>query len=571
MGEIRLSLVEGDVQIMPEGTEDWFPASVNTPVLEGDRIWVPEGGRLEIQLRDATMIRLRGDTSLDVIRTEGDAFQFYLNSGSLYVNFTGKKRYLQIDTRVSSIRVYDGAKFRIDLSEDGSTELSTYTGLVYVESANGRTSVRAGNMLSMRDERYAELSPLGPPDEWERWNRDRDRRFTEKRYGYRYLPDELIVYSHDLDENGRWVYVREYGYVWTPTVIVSVEWAPYRYGRWVWIGGDYVWISYEPWGWVPYHYGRWAFVASIGWCWVPPARGAVYWGPGFVGWVYTPTYVAWVPLAPGEVYYGYGYYGPNSVNIVNIDIHNVVVKEYKNVYINNAVTIVHKDTFLTGKPVEVKVKENPFLVHRSHIGRPPLDPIRETRMPVIRDVMRGKEPPQRIREIDIRRIREERQIVKQRDISVIKPGAKVRELPIERAKRPPMPEEERKVITKRPGSFEENVAPSKEKEPTRGLKGNEPVGKPFGQRQLEERRERGINPKNTSETRQPQMIRKEKSEAKGPQGIKKRDEREMQGQQGVTPPTSHLKTPQKPIKPGDKIRDREGFEDIRRNIPGKPD
>lgn len=440
-GEIRLSLVEGDVQIRPEGTEEWFPASINTPVLEEDRLWVPDGGRLEIQLRDGSFIRLKENTSLDVLRLEEGSHQYFLNLGSAYINFSGKKRYLQIDTPGASIRVYERSRFRIDVSEEGRVDVSTYTGNVYVETARGRSSVRAGNMISVRDQEYTELSPLGPSDEWERWNSERDRRISERRYSYRYLPDELRPYSYDFDENGKWVYVREYGYVWTPTVMVSVGWAPYRHGRWVWIGGDYVWISYEPWGWVPYHYGRWAFVASIGWCWVPPARGAVYWGPGFVGWVYTPTYVAWVPLAPGEIYYGYGYYGPHSVNIINIDINKVVIKEYRHAHISDAVTVVHRDTFLKGRPVEIKVHENPFVAHKIHPGRPPLEPLRETRSPKIKEIIRDKEPPQKIRGLDLKRLKEHRPIVKERDISVIRPGERLKDFPVERIRKHLMPED----------------------------------------------------------------------------------------------------------------------------------
>lgn len=440
-GEIRLSLIEGDVQVRPEGTEEWFPASINTPVLEGDRLWVPDGGRLEIQLRDGSFIRLNENTSLDVLRMEDGSHQYFFNSGSTYINFSGKKGYLQIDTPGASIRVYERSRFRIDVSEEGRVDVSTYTGNVYVETARGRSSVRAGNMISVRDQEYAELSPLGPSDEWERWNSERDRRISERRYSYRYLPDELRPYSYDFDENGKWVYVREYGYVWTPTVMVSVGWAPYRHGRWVWIGGDYVWISYEPWGWVPYHYGRWAFVASIGWCWVPPARGTVYWGPGFVGWVYTPTYVAWVPLAPGEIYYGYGYYGPHSVNIINIDIHKVVIKEYRHAHIRDAITIVHRDTFLKGRPVEIKVHENPFVAHKIHAGRPPLEPLRETRSPKIKEIIRGKEPPQKIRELDLKRLKEHRPIVKERDISVMRPGERLKDFPVERIRKHLRPED----------------------------------------------------------------------------------------------------------------------------------
>jgi hypothetical protein len=290
--------------------------------------------------------------------------------------------------------------------------------------------VDAGKTLSLREGTDAELSPLGPSDEWERWNRERDRRFADLRPPSRYLPNELQSYSGDLEENGRWVSTRDYGYVWTPTVIVSVGWAPYRIGRWVWIHGDYVWVSYEPWGWVPYHYGRWAFVASIGWCWIPPTRGAVYWGPGFVGWVYTPTHVSWVPLAPGEIYYGHGYYGPHSVNITqinitNIDIHKVV---YKNVHVHNAVTIVHHDTFVKGKPMEVKAKENLFLKEKISLGRPNIKPEKATLMPTVKDIPQTKRPPEPIREIKMKELKEKRPLVREKESSVFRPGSPSKEM-----------------------------------------------------------------------------------------------------------------------------------------------
>lgn len=501
-GEIRLSLIEGDVQLRPEGTDDWFPASINTPVLEGDRLWVPERGRLEMQLRDGSFVRLKESTSLNVLRIEDSTLQFYINSGSVYINFTGRKRYLQFDTPNSSVRVYERARFRIDVYDDGRVDVSTYNGTVYVESFRGRNTVRGGDMISIRGEEYAELSPLGPSDEWERWNRERDRRLTERGYSYRYLPDELRPYSYDFDENGRWVYVKEYGYVWTPTVYVSVGWAPYRHGRWVWIGGDYVWVSYEPWGWVPYHYGRWAFVVSVGWCWVPPARGAVYWGPGFVGWVYTPTYVAWVPLAPGEIYYGYGYYGPHSVNIINIDIHKVVVKEYKHAHIRDAITTVHRDTFLKGKPVEINVRENPFLTHKIHIGRPPIEPLRETRAPIIKEIIRDKEPPVRIRELDIKRLREHRPIVKERDISVMRPGERLKESPIDKLRKPLRPEEKPIRPSEDRGPFFKRTF--KRKEEGRGTEGF-PLKPP---KSMEEKRLRGQEERRPEKREGPDKMKK---------------------------------------------------------------
>ncbi len=455
LGELRVSLISGDVQIKTEDTEDWVPASINMPLQERDRIWVPEEGKVELQLRDGTCLRLDEKSALEVLTLDKDSLQFYLNEGHAYVNFKGLRgNVLQIDTAASSIRAYDSSRFMIDLFADGLNQVSVLKGSVDVESKSGRTTVSSGYTLSLKEETYAELSPLGPPDEWERWNNERDRRLAAWRPPARHLPEELHAYSADFDEYGRWVYASGYGYVWTPRIVVSVGWAPYRIGRWVWVAGDYVWVSYEPWGWVPYHYGRWVFVGSVGWCWVPPVRGAVFWGPGFVAWVRTPTYVAWIPLAPREIYYGHGNYGPYSVNITNVNITNIQVNNivYRNVNVRNGVTVVHHDTFLTGKHVDVHVKENPFRKERTSIVGPDIRPQKTTMMPVVKEVPPAKRPPEPIKEIRIKELKERRPFVKERNVSVLKPESPPREMTLKVKEGKPVQREFGKVRERKPPS-----------------------------------------------------------------------------------------------------------------------
>lgn len=456
LGAVQLSLIEGDVQIYTEDTSDWVAAAINMPLREGDRIWVPEGGRAELLLNGGTALRLRENSAIDVLRIEDHSFQFYLDTGHAYINFRGPKGYLlQLDTPVSSIRAYDKGIFRVDIPDDRSSDISVDRGLVYAETNKGSTTVNEGYALSIRGDDYADLHPLEPSDGWASWNQERDRSLYEKRYSSRYLPAELSPYSYDFDRYGTWRYVPAYGHVWAPTLVVSAGWAPYRLGRWVWIAGDYVWISYEPWGWAPYHYGRWIFNVSFGWCWVPPVRGAIYWGPGFVSWVYTPDYVAWVPLAPRELYYGYGYYGPHSVNITNVNITNITVKKvYKNVYVNNAVTVVRRDTFLRGPrpsapgretPMTVQLKENPFLKERISVGRPAITPVKETRRPILREIKGGKQPSVRIREVKVEERKKERPLVPKKNYSVLRPGSPSKKMPLkaEKGKAP-----EKRVIEK---------------------------------------------------------------------------------------------------------------------------
>ena len=443
LGNLRLSLIDGDIQIKTVDTGDWVPASINMPLREGDELWVPEAGRLEIQLVSATYVRLDQNSALAVMTVKRDSAQIYLTQGHAYLNFNpGRGGMIQLDTPISSTRVYGRAVFRVDVDEQGFTDISVLDGTVYVESKGGKTTVDGGSMLSLKEETYAELAPLGPADDWENWNTERDKRVLAWRDSSRYLPEDLRGYSSDFDNNGKWVYLKEYGQVWTPTVVVSAEWAPYRVGRWTWIGGDYVWVSYEPWGWAPYHYGRWAFMASIGWCWVPPVRGAVHWGPGFVGWVHTPTYVAWVPLAPREIYYGYGYYGPHSVNLHTVNINTVrVTNIYRNVNIHNSITIVNNNTFIRGwggrlphdaplRYTDTSIRENPFLQHRINPGRPLIKPERTTMIAIHREISPARLPPPRVREVNPIRLRETRQIVRDRNVSAFSPGVTPRPLTV---------------------------------------------------------------------------------------------------------------------------------------------
>ena len=428
---MSVSLLEGEVQIYTEETGEWVPASINMPIKEGDRIWAAERGRAELHFKDGTYLRLDQKSALEVLTVENNSYQFQLSTGHLFANYRGKDgTLLQIDTPESSVRAYEKGKFRVDVFDSARTEITNFRGTVYAESREGRTEIGRGRTLYITERGDAEFGPLPPADEWEKWNRQRDTKLAEWRPPSKYLPDDLRSYSRDFDDNGRWVYAEEYGQVWIPNAVVSVGWAPYRLGRWVWIGGDYTWVSYEPWGWVPYHYGRWSFLSSIGWCWVPPLRGAVHWGPGYVGWVITPTHVSWVPLAPREIYYGHGHYGPHSVNITKLNVTHINVEKvvYRNVRAANAVTVIHRDTFVTGRHVDVKGHENPFLRERVHVGRPNIQPERATKMPVVREVSMDKRPPAPIREMKVREMKENRPLVRQKEASVMRPGAPAREM-----------------------------------------------------------------------------------------------------------------------------------------------
>jgi len=469
---MRISLMEGDVQINTPEAGDWGLASINSPVEEGDQVWVPEGGRVELQLNTGTYIRLDQNSALQILSMDKDSYQFYLSQGNAYIYYNASAgSVIQVDTPDASTRAFDGAVFRIDIS-DQYTDVAVYKGYIETENKVGNTSINAGEMLSFGQDTNGEVGPMGPPDEWEKWNKSRNETiFTGEDESTRYLPAELRQYSYDFNNNGRWVQVPDYGYCWVPTVVVGANWAPYREGRWIWRGGDYVWVAYESWGWAPYHYGRWAFVGSVGWCWIPPSAGEVYWGPGYVGWVRTADYVAWVPLAPGDIYYGRGYHGRHSVNITNIDINRVnITHVYKNVHVNNGVTIVNRSTFATASPRIVNVNQNIvrqkiFVKNNISIGTPAIKPSRASYFVSDKPIPHTKLPPQIVRHLQVKELKQSRPFVKTRDRSVLNQGERPKPLPVKTITVPRTPGKGRPLI--QPGQHKEKSKlelPGKSKE-----------------------------------------------------------------------------------------------------------
>lgn len=365
LGSIRLSLLEGDVQVYSQDDGEWAPASINMPLGAGDRISVPYGGRVELQILGGIYLRLGDGTQLELLSMSDKDAHFFLDRGHIYINNKrGGIQTAQIDTPLATSTISDNSISLVDVDNSGDTDLSVIKGTAFMESRQGKTRVSAGTTLKVTD--YgAELSPIASPDEWERWNAQRDRKSMVLGESARYLPDELHDYANDLDEHGRWLFVRDYGYVWSPAV-VSFDWVPFRLGRWIWVRGDYTWVSDERWGWAPYHYGRWAHIHGSGWCWVPPSANAVAWGPGYVAWTRTSSAIGWVPLAPGETYYGRRSYGPGTVVISSRTPNQTSINQvYRNARISNAVTVVQSSSFSRRDRPHTIVRDTAILQQRN--------------------------------------------------------------------------------------------------------------------------------------------------------------------------------------------------------------
>jgi hypothetical protein len=105
------------------------------------------------------------------------------------------------------------------------------------------------------------------------------------------------VFAGALAPYGNWVHVPDYGDAWQPAEEASIpDWRPYvDGGEWINSDSGWYWQSDYPWGWAPFHYGGWINASQLGWVWVPGTT----WGPGWVSWRSTKSWVGWAPLPPG--------------------------------------------------------------------------------------------------------------------------------------------------------------------------------------------------------------------------------------------------------------------------------
>ncbi len=281
----RLAQINGTVSFSPAGEEEWVLAQPNRPLVTGDRVWSDAGSHAELQIGTASA-RLGSNTSAAVLNLDDRVVQIEVAQGTL--NLRVRRVYsdqvFEIDTPNLAFSIRRAGDYRIDVDPNGNATI------IRVRSGEGEAwgegaayVVGAGQQYTFQGEGLRDYSvdSLEPPDEFDRWSLDRNRR-EDAALSSRYVSPDVVGYS-DLDEYGSWRNVEGYGNVWFPTT-VAVGWVPYRTGHWGWIDPwGWSWIDEAPWGFAPFHYGRWAFVSSR-WCWVP--------GPIAVRPIYAPALVA---------------------------------------------------------------------------------------------------------------------------------------------------------------------------------------------------------------------------------------------------------------------------------------
>ncbi|MGA6950684.1 MAG: DUF6600 domain-containing protein [Candidatus Sulfotelmatobacter sp.] len=303
----RVSMIHGDVSTQRGDSGTWSAAVLNQPVMNGDKVSTGAGGRAEVQLDYANILRLGSNAQANIANFTNKYIQIQISQGlANYSVFGESEAEPEIDTpNVAVHPAHVDGVFRIEVRPDGDSIIIVRKGQAQISTPQGIADIKQGDMATVRgsgaDARY-KITPAPERDDWDRWNSERDHMIHEAAAWQH--TNKYYVGSEDLDSNGTWEDAPDYGQVWVPNE--PDGWAPYQDGDWTWEPYyGWTWVGFEPWGWAPYHYGRWMWYGNS-WAWWP---GPV-WGAGFYRPFWAPAYVSFFGFGGGwGLGFGFGWGG----------------------------------------------------------------------------------------------------------------------------------------------------------------------------------------------------------------------------------------------------------------------
>src|SRR4030081_1452042 len=91
---VRLSYVEGDVQIDRGDGHGFNRAFLNMPVIEGARLWTRNDGRVEVEFEDGSTARLTPETIMEFqrlrMKNDGRSTSINIQEGQAYFDISKK-------------------------------------------------------------------------------------------------------------------------------------------------------------------------------------------------------------------------------------------------------------------------------------------------------------------------------------------------------------------------------------------------------------------------------------------------------------------------------------------------
>lgn len=272
---VRLSYVEGGVQLDRHTGQGYEKAMVNFPIVQGAKIRTMESGRAEVEFEDGSTIRLAPNSIVEFpqlsLRDSGDKVSsIELSQGTLYVDYaSAKNQEFTVLFGREKLTLAHSSHVRV-VVEDSDAAVAVFKGDIQIESPSGALEVKKNQTANFDlDEDTCKLAKNIREEPLDAWDKQQDQ------YHVRYASNSYSSYSpyaygtNDLGYYGNFFNAPGYGMMWQP-YFVGAGWDPFMDGAWAFSPGlGFGWVSAYPWGWTPYHYGTWVFVPAYGWAWQP--------------------------------------------------------------------------------------------------------------------------------------------------------------------------------------------------------------------------------------------------------------------------------------------------------------
>ena len=302
---VRLSSVDGQVQVVEDGQVIADPAYENLPLFEGTQVVTRNDGRAEIELEDGSVVRLTPNSTVTLSVLSGSGAtahtEIVLNAGQAYFELqpSTQDRPVQVDYGTTAVTPTSFSVMRVNYDAQPGV-MAVFSGQVHVTRGTALDlDVRGDQTLSLdaQDASVYNLADNIQADSWDQWNSDRDAALISEQSDKTPATDQNAGQSggqsagqmpgmSDLDANGSWYDVPGQGYVWSPYDAqgAGADWDPYGYGYWTSFPQyGYAWVSGYNWGYAPFNYGRWNYYGGFGWGWNPGGGNSPWWGRGG-GW-----------------------------------------------------------------------------------------------------------------------------------------------------------------------------------------------------------------------------------------------------------------------------------------------
>lgn len=270
---VRLSQVEGAVQVdrnFGQGYEKAFP---NLPITQGTKLHTGIDGRAEVEFEDGSTLRITPNTVVEFpelsARDSGSKnTAVKVIEGTAYLDFkAAKDEEFNLLFGREKLALAKPVHLRVQMGDTDSS-LAVFKGKVQVEGPSGSLNVGGNETATFdlsNDDKHTLAGDLeaDPYDTWDAQQQNYHKSYASSGsyspYGYG---------MSDLNYYGNYFNVPGYGLMWQP-YFTGVGWDPFMDGAWYSYPFGYAWVSAYPWGWMPYRYGTWRSLPGYGWVWQP--------------------------------------------------------------------------------------------------------------------------------------------------------------------------------------------------------------------------------------------------------------------------------------------------------------